>query len=120
MESNINKSIKELKKTTPLRILMALNAMMMFLPFVFYFVIIKNNFEVGVDPTWMLYTGLGYIVSFSALVFFVLTRNILGLRIVIGINVIIAIPVSAFIGWIVVIVSIVLSFNKKVKAYFAP
>ena len=114
----MSNSIRELKKTTPLRVLMALNAMMMILPFVFYFVITGNKFEVGVEPFWMLYTGLAYILSFAALVFSVLTRNIMGLRIVIVANVIIAIPVSAFIGWIVALVSIILTFNKRVKAYF--
>ena len=107
------------KKPIPLRITFILNALMMILPFVFYFVITLNQIKVGtLDPNWMIYTGIAYIFSFILLVFFILTRNFTGYRIMFFVNILIAIPAGAFIGMVIALVSFGLSFNKKIKAYF--
>lgn len=112
-------SIGSLNKPIPLRIIFILNAIMMVLPFVFYFVITSNNISIGdLDPNLMLYTGMGYIVSFGLLVFFILSRKLWGVQAVIGLNVLIALPAKAYIGILVALISFGLSFHKKVKAYF--
>lgn len=107
-------------KPIPLRVIFILNALMMILPFVFYYVITSKEIIIGgLDPSWMIYTGLAYIASFAALVYFILQRNIMGARIMFVINILIALPASAYIGIAVSIISLLLSFfNGKVKAYF--
>ena len=85
----------------------------------FYYVFTTKNIQVGdLDPMWMVYTGIAYIISFAGMVSMILKRNYLGIRIIIGLNVLIAIPASAFIGMAIAAVSFGLTFNKKVKAYF--
>lgn len=107
------------KKPIPLRVTFILNALMMVLPFVFYTVITSNNIQIGsLDPMWMIYTGVAYIVSFALLVRFILTRHFSGFRTMFFINFAISIPAGAYIGMVVAIISIALSFNKKIRAYF--
>ena len=107
-------------KPIPLRVIFILNALMMILPFIFYYVITSKGIEIGgIDPNYMIYTGIAYIGSFAILVYFILNRNIVGLRIMFLINILIALPAKALIGIGVAIISLVISFlNKKVKAYF--
>jgi hypothetical protein len=94
---------------------------MMVLPFVFYYVFTTKDITVGtLDPMWMVYTGIAYIISFSILVYFLANRKILGARIMFIINILIAIPAGAYLGILVAIISLALSFfNKKVLAYFS-
>lgn len=107
-------------KPITLRIIFILNAIMMFLPFVFYYVITTNNITIGgLDPQLMLYTGVAYITSFIPLVFFILKRNITGLKAILLLNILIALPAKAIIGIVVAIISLGLAFfNQKVKDYF--
>ena len=115
MESNIN----VVKKPIPLRIIFILNALMMILPFIFYTVFTLKEIEIGgLDPIFMLYTGFAYIASFALLVFSILKKNLTLLRIVIGVNLLIALPAKAYIGILVAIISILLTMNKRVVAYF--
>ena len=107
------------KKPLQLRIIFILNAIMMFLPFVFYFVITRNNITIdGLNPVWMLYTAAGYILSFIALVFFILKKHLIGVRAIILLNILISLPAKAFIGIAVALISLGLSFTQKVKNYF--
>jgi len=110
----------QVNKPIPLRIIFLLNALMMILPFVFYYVFTTQNITVGdLDPMYMVYTGVAYILSFAVLVFFLLKRNLWGARLTFILNTLIAIPAGAYIGILVAIVSLTLSFfNKKVLAYF--
>ena len=106
-------------KPIPLRAIFILNGLMMFLPFVFYIVFKTQNIELeGVDPTRFLYTGAGYIVTFALLVTCILKRWLWGLRLVIGLNVIVALPAKAYIGILISVLSLSLSFHPKVRAYF--
>lgn len=109
-----------IKKPIPLRVIFILNALMMILPFMFYYVFTTNNIQVGdLDPMWMIYTGIAYIISFIFLVYNILKRNSLGAKIVFLLNIIIAIPAGAYIGMLVAIISLLLIFfNSKVKLYF--
>ncbi len=109
-----------LKKPIPLRIIFILNAMMMILPFIFYYVFITNNISIeGLDPMWMVYTGAAYIVSFIVLVVLILNKSLMGVRAMFVANVLIALPVGAYIGIGVAVISMLLSFNNLVKGYFA-
>jgi len=113
-------SNNEVKKPIALRVIFILNALMMILPFVFYGVFTSQNITVGdLKPIWMVYTGIAYIISFIFLVYCLLNRIQLGARIIFVLNIIIAIPVGAYIGILVAIISLSLSFfNKKVLGYF--
>jgi len=106
-------------KPIPLRIIFILNALMTILPFVFYTVITTKEIEIGgLDPMVMIYTGIAYIVSFAFMIRFIIKRNYNGVRAIIILNSLIAIPAKAWIGIGVAIISFALTFNKKVKAYF--
>jgi len=117
----MSNSSNSIKKPIPLRVIFILNALMMVLPFVFYYVFTTKNITVGnLDPISMVYTGIAYIISFAVLVYFLVNRKLVGARIMFIINILIAIPASAYIGILVAIISLLLSFfNKKVLAYFS-
>ena len=110
----------KVKKPFQLRIIFLLNAIMMILPFIFYYVFTTKNISIdGLDPIIMIYTGIGYIISFIVLVASILKRNLILFRIIFIINILIAIPAQAYIGVVVAIISILISLNRKVKTYFA-
>ena len=107
------------KKPVPLRIIFILNACKILLSFGIYIVFSIKDISIGgLDPILILYTALGYVATFGAMVFFILRKNILGLRIITGIDLLISLPLKAFIGIAIAIVSFLLTFNKKVKEYF--
>lgn len=110
----------QIKKPLALRVIFLLNALMMILPFGFYYVFTTQNISVGdLDPMWMAYTGLAYMLSFAFLVYFLANRKLLGARIIFATNIIIAIPAGAYIGMLIAIISISLSsLNKQVLNYF--
>lgn len=115
------KSANELPpKPIALRVVFILNALMMFLPFIFYYVITSKEITIGeLDPQIMIYTGIAYILSFIPLVYFILKRNVKGFRVMFIVNILIALPASAYIGILVAIISLLISFfNAKVKGYF--
>ena len=106
-------------KPIQLRVIFILNALMMILPFVFYGVITLKGITIGgLDPAFMLYTGAAYIASFIVLVYCILNQKLMGLRAVIALNVLIAIPAKAYIGVGVALTSFALSYTKKVLAFF--
>ena len=112
------------KKPIQLRVIFILNALLMFLPFVFYYAITNDLFEPPskggseLNPSWMLYTGIAYILLFPCLVACILKQNLTGLRIVIGLVALVSIPAGAYIGILFSIISMALSFSKPVKAFF--
>lgn len=111
---------QKVQKPIQLRIIFILNALMMFLPFVFYYVFITNDITIGdLDPMWMVYTGIAYVATFPFLVYFILNRNITGARALFVVNAVIAIPAGAYIGIVFAVISMGLSFTAKVKAFFA-
>ena len=108
-----------IKKPIQLRIIFILNALMMILPFVFYFVITSKNITIGgIDPMWMIYTGLAYMLSFVLLIVAIYKRSIILLRALFVLNIIIALPAKAIIGIVVAIISILISFHKNIKSFF--
>ena len=115
-----NQTENLVKKPILLRVIFILNALMTILPFVFYYVFTTKDISIGgLEPMHMVYTGIAYIVSFGLLVNFILKRNIMGARIMFVINLLIALPVKAYIGIGFAIISMRLSFTQKVKDYFA-
>ena len=116
----MQQSNNSVHKPIALRVIFILNALMMILPFVFYYVFITNDIRIGnLDPMWMVYTGIAYIISFAILVYFLVKRNVVGARIMFLVNIVIALPTSAYIGMVVAVISLALSFyHKKVLAYF--
>lgn len=103
-----------------LRIIFILNAFKALLAFGFYAVFTIKGISIGgLDPTLILYTAIGYVATFAALVFFILRKSQLGTRIVHLVDVIISLPAGAYIGIVIAVVSFVIGFHGKVKAYFA-
>lgn len=111
----------QIKKPAALRVIFILNGLMCILPFIFYLVFTIQDITVGtLDPIWMVYTGIAYILSFALLIYFMANRKFTGTRIMLFLNILIAVPSGAYIGILVAIISIALSFfNKKVKGYFS-
>ena len=110
---------KEVKKPIQLRVVFILNALMMILPFVFYGIITSKGIEIGGIPTvYMIYTGIAYILSFAILVYSILNKKFNLFRFMFLINVLIATPAKAYLGILVAIISIILSFNGKIKNFF--
>ncbi len=110
------------KKNKPaqLRVIFILNALMMILPFVFYSVITSKEITLGgLDPMWMIYTGIAYIVSFALLVYSILNAKLMLFRALFVVNILIAIPAKAWIGVGVAVISMALSFHNKVVGYFS-
>lgn len=109
-----------MSKPITLLIIFILNALMMILPFIFYYVFTSRGIEIdGLKPIYMIYTGIAYILSFVFLVFSILKKWLTGLRMVIIANVLIALPTKAYIGIGVALFSMLLSFTGKVRQYFS-
>ena len=69
------------KKPIILRVAFLLNALLMFLPFIFYYIFTSKNLQVdGLEPIHMIYTGIGYILSFALMVTSILRRNLIAFR----------------------------------------
>ena len=109
---------KQAKKPIQLRIIFILNALMMFLPFLVYFLVTNNKIEMDVVPMHVIYTGIAYIISFGALVYCILNKKFFAFRTIFFINLLIALPVGVNGGIVVVIVSFILSHTKQVKSFF--
>lgn len=108
----------QMKKPIALRIIFILNGILIFLPFVFYYFMTTGKLDVGLDPNYMLYAAVGYILAFALMIFFILKKNLIGLRLVFIGTVCISLPIQAYIAILVAIISMAISFNKKIKAYF--
>lgn len=109
-----------LKKPALLRTIFILNAFKIVLVFTFYFVFKAKGIQIGpVGPELILYTAIGYVTTFAMVVTSILKRNITALRIVLILDFAVSLPAQAYIGLLIAVVSISLSFTKKVKAYFA-
>ena len=111
-------------KPIKLRIIFILNALKIFLTFGFFVAFKYGGFVLqGLEgdsaASLMLYTMFGYIAAFAAMVFSILRRNILGLRIAIAVDFLISIPAKAFIGFAVALISMALTFTKPVSEYFS-
>jgi len=110
-------------KPIKLRIIFILNALKIFLTLGFFLAFKYGDFVVqGLEgdsaASLMLYTMFGYMAAFAVMVFSILRRNILGLRIAIAVDFLISIPAKAFIGFAVALIAMALTFTKPVTDYF--
>ena len=108
----------KLHKPTVLRIIFILNAVLTFLPLIFYYIVTSKDINVGYDPVLMLYTAGGYSLIFIVMVISILKKNLMVFRSVFVISFLISIPAKAYIGMLFVLISFALTFHKKIKAYF--
>lgn len=117
MENTQNYTGKE--KPIKLRIIFILNALKILISLGFYLAFTFTEFRVGdIDPSLILYTFIGYVLLFAAMVTSILKRNIWGLRISIFLDFLVSIPAKAFIGFAIAAISIALTFTKTVQLYF--
>lgn len=119
LDTNIGKN-----KPALLRVIFILNALKILLSFGLFIGFSYYGLEVGDKggdgmATIILWTTLGYIVTFAVMVASILKRSILGARLAFVADVLISLPAQAFIGIVVAIISIGLSFTGPVKAYFS-
>jgi len=110
-----------MKKPIPLRIIFILYALKVLLAFGFYFLFsVKDiSIEKEISQSIILYTAFGYVLTFAMLVFFILKRNLMGVRATIVVDFVISLPSKAFIGIVFAIIAMALTFHKKVRAYFS-
>ncbi len=114
METSLN--IKR-EKPASMRIIFILNAFKVLLAFGFYFVFQINDINIGIGPELILYTALGYVITFAAIVASILKRNLWGLRISIIIDFLISIPITAVIGLVISLISFFITFRKTATTY---
>nr|WP_321249678.1 hypothetical protein [uncultured Ruegeria sp.] len=111
-------------KPITLRVIFILNALKILLAFGFFAAFKFYGLQVGelVGPqaaNLMLYTMLGYMVTFSCIVASILKRSLIGIRAAIAIDFLVSIPATAVIGFVIAIISMGLTFTASVRAYFA-
>jgi hypothetical protein len=108
---------KKVKKPLLLKVIIILNALMMFLPFLVYYLVTSEKIVMDVVPIEVIFTGIAYIISFAVLMYFISKRNLIAIRSVFIINFLIAQPVGVNGGIVVAVVSIILSFMPQVKSF---
>ena len=108
-----------LNKPKTVRAIFIMNALKIVLALGFFLVFTFTDFRVGdIQPSIILYTLIGYIVFFAAMVASILKRNLLGLRVSIVLDFLTSIPSTAVIGFVIAIASMILTFSKSAVAYF--
>lgn len=106
-------------KPKTVRAIFILNAFKILLSLGFFLVFSYTDVSIsGLDPTFILYTSLGYTLMFIAMVLSILNKSIWGLRISIILDFLISVPVVAVIGFVISILSFYLTFRPTAKAYF--
>lgn len=112
-------NIDGLNKPKSIRAIFILNALKIVLALSFLMFFTFADITVGaVGPSIILYTLIGYVVFFTGMVVSILKRSQLGLQISIVLDFITSIPSTAIIGFVIAIVSMILTFSKSSKAYF--
>ena len=106
-----------MKKPTTVKIIFILNFLLVIICFVFFgFAQSKGNVA-GVPARTILYTAISYTILFLGLIISIRRFHLISLRIVLTLIFLVSIPATAFIGMIISTISLILSFNKKVKLY---
>ncbi len=111
-------------KPITLRAIFILNALKILLAFGFFVAFKFYGLQVGelVGPqaaNLMLYTMLGYMVTFACIVASILKRSLIGIRAAIAVDFLVSIPATAVIGFVIAIIGMGLTFTESVRAYFA-
>ncbi|WP_170754802.1 hypothetical protein [Ruegeria lacuscaerulensis] len=111
-------------KPVTLRVIFILNALKILLAFGFFAAFKFYGLQVGelVGPqaaSLMLYTMLGYMVTFACIVASIIRRSMVGVRSAIAVDFLVSIPATAVIGCVIAIISMGLTFTTSVGAYFA-
>lgn len=119
-----NANIEGKTKPLNLRIIFVLNAFKILLSVGLYIGFKYQGLTIGTlssasGAAIILYTTIGYLITFTVMVFSILKRNMLGLRLAIGADFLVSIPAKAFIGMLIATVSLGLTFTVTVKRYFA-
>ncbi len=107
-----------------LRVIFILNALKILLAFGFFAAFKYYGLQVGelAGPqaaNLMLYTMLGYTVTFACIVASILKRSLIGIRTAIAVDFLVSIPATAVIGFVIAIIGMGLTFTASVRAYFA-
>ena len=111
-------------KPVTLRMIFILNALKILLAFGFFAAFKFYGLQVGelAGPqaaNLMLYTMLGYMVTFACIVASILKRSMTGIRAAIAVDFLVSIPATAVVGFVIAIISMGLTFTTTVGAYFA-
>ncbi len=111
-------------KPVTLRVIFILNALKILLALGFFAAFKFYGLQVGelAGPqaaNLMLYTMLGYMVTFACIIASILRRSLVGIRAAIAIDFLVSIPATAVIGFIIAIISMCLTFTASVRSYFA-
>ena len=111
-------------KPLTLRAIFILNALKILLTLGFFigfkfFGLSVHGLEGNAAASLMLFTAIGYMVTFAAVVASILKRNMIGIRVAIVADFLVSIPAKAPIGFLVAAISMALTFTPSVKAFFA-
>ena len=106
-----------MKKPTSLRVIFILNLLLVIICFVFFgFAYTKGNVA-GVPASTILYTAISYTILFISLIVAIKRFHLISVRIILALVFLVSIPSIAVIGMVISTISLILSFNKKVKLY---
>ncbi len=110
LEASLPKTLKALKIVLIVRLAIVA---------VFYVVFTLKDLTIGnVGPQIIMYTGMAFTVMLALIFFAIRKGNLWLLRTFIVIDLLAAIPASAFISIVLSLVALVLTFTKSFKAYF--
>ena len=110
--------IKDPTKPKQLRAIFGIFLFKIALSFTAFIVFTVQNKTIGdVGPQLILYTALGYVATWLMLAYFIVNKNITGMRVVIFIDLLISLPAKAYIALVLGVVAFLLSFHKNVKAW---
>jgi len=106
-----------------LRTIFMLNALKILLCFGFFAAFKFYGLQVGdlVGPqsaNLMLYTMLGYLITFALIIASIFRRSMMGIRAAIAGDFLVSIPVTAAIGIAIAAISMGLTFTASARAYF--
>ena len=107
------------KKPGSVRTIFILNAIKILLSLGFYCVFAFTEFGIeGVDPNKILITTGVYALLFGTMVYFILNRNVWGVRIAIILDFAASVPLTAVIGMVIAVISFFMTFRPGAKAWF--
>lgn len=107
------------KKPGQLRAIFILNLLLFIICFTFYGVAVSKGDVGGIPADLVLKTAIAYLILFALLVTAIIKKKLWGVRLVNITTILVSIPATALIGMVFAIISLGLTFHKKVKAYFS-
>lgn len=111
--------MEQKKKPTAVKCILGLNIFKLILSLTLFTVFTIKDITVGaVSPDIILYTFLAYAALSIPIFIFANKRQVIGLRVALALDFLVSIPATAVAGFVISIVSLLITFGKAAKSYF--